>query len=595
MRIRVYCFLVAAVALCLVGATAGAVQIVYDNFDADPVASGTPPGWTATWNTGTDGAIVELVSGSGDHQFRIHDLNGNNGYQCLATKTFAAVTETSGSGTGIVIAQADIAFSVNTAAFIVVLGDGATTGNKVAARIQWEGKIAWETGGGTGRLSWYSYYNGSAAVTELLENPMNPGFPCYFGGVDGNGVPTTWYTFKIIANVGTTRQTVNGVTVDPKCFHFYFGPKGGALEDIDQYASVAQSPDVGIPFYKYDTAGNQVRQLTTLQFASSAKKIEDEQYVWIDNVSVIGDISVTNCATVADAKNAPSGSVVRLANKIVTAGTDQLLGGFFYIQDETGGIRVRPYPVATVHQGDKVTVSGVLARNSEAGAYVKRVGEKEITGQVGGIGTQIDITQGPFPLPKPTALNNKAIGGGNFGPMEADGYVAQPGAYRGDGDISVPVGSRLQDPASGLCNIGRYVRAFGRVIYSDRQRNPGTGGYFFYIDDGSGVLDGTHFVPAGESDYQKGIRVYCKNLGNRLDDIEGKYCLVTGIVGAIGAYDSAIRWGAGASSWQYCNVPVIRPVEEVYTDANQNGVYDIGEPYIDSNGNGVWDGIIFVP
>jgi hypothetical protein len=142
MKIRVFCIFASVIALCLMGAAAGAVQLVYDNFDADAVAAGIPPGWGGTFNTGTDSAVVELVPGSGDHQERIHDLNGNNGYQCILTKTFAAVTETTGSGTGVVVAQADIGFSVNTAAFLVVLSNNGTTGNKVAARIQFEGAIA---------------------------------------------------------------------------------------------------------------------------------------------------------------------------------------------------------------------------------------------------------------------------------------------------------------------------------------------------------------------------------------------------------------------------------------------------------------------
>jgi len=586
MRIRVLCFLVAAVTLCLIGATAGAIQLVYDNFDSYAVGAGVPTGWTGVFNTGTNGSVVELVPGSGDRQLKLHDDNGNNGYMGYARKTFPTVSATTGSGTGKVIFQADVAFAQNTAAWMVTLGNGDPGSAKYqAARVQFEGNIAWETGGGAGRLDWMKWYSGGANVFELFQDQSDPLNPSYVGGVDGSGVPTTWYTLRIVINVGTNPIEVDGVTVNPKCFRVYFGPKGGPLDNLDQYA--ASVTPGGLPFY-VNSDGVQISSISSLAFMTSNKKVEPAGDMWIDNVSVTGDVSVTDCATIADAKNTPNGSVVRLTNKLVTAGTDQLTGGFFYIQDDTGGIRVRPMPAVAVHQGDKVTVSGALARNSEAGVYVKRVGEKEITGP-----TEVEITQGPFPLPKPTALNNKAIGGGNFGPMEADGYVAQPGAYGGDGDMGVPVGTRLQVPAPGVCNIGRYVRAFGRVVYSDRQRNPGTGGYFFFIDDGSGVLDGTHFVPAGETDYQKGIRVYCRNLGSRLDNIEGKYCLVTGIVGAIGAYDGAVRWAS--SDWQYCNVPVIRPVEEVYTDTNQNGVYDVGEPYIDSNGNGVWDGIIFVP
>jgi len=582
MRIRVLLMAAAVIALCLVGIGANAVQLAYDNFDADATATGTPPGWGAVWNTGTDGAVVELVPGSGDHQARVHDLNGNNNNQCILTKTFAAVSATTGNGTGIVVAQGDLGFSVNTAAFLVVLSNNGTTGNKVAARMQFEGKIAWETGGGPGRISWYK---SSAQPSVLLEDGV--GGPSYVGGVDGSGAPTTWYTFKIVANCGVAPQTVGGVTVNSKCFHFYFGPKGGALQDIDQYAPNAPYPDEGAPFY--DASGVQVDQITTLQFASSAKKIEDESNVYIDNISVTGDATVANCANTAAAKSTPLGTIVQLTDKIVTAGTDQL-GAFFYIQDSLGGMRVRPYPFVAVHQGDKVSVSGTLQRASEGGSYVKRVGEKEIDGL-----TQVDVTPGPFPLPKAVAMSNKTVGGGDFGPIESDGFVAQPGVYGGDGDMGIPVTTRLQTPAAGLCNIGRLVRVCGRVLYSDPQ-NSGTGS-FFYIDDGSGVKDGSHFptwLPDDGTNTQIGIRINCRNAADpRLLNIQGKYAVVTGIVGAIGASESVIH--TGNSSWAYCNVPVIRPIEEIYTDSNLNGVYDQGEPFVDSNGNGVWDGMMFLP
>lgn len=184
---------------------------------------------------------------------------------------------------------------------------------------------------------------------------------------------------------------------------------------------------------------------------------------------------------------------------------------------------------------------------------------------------------------------NKSIVGGDLGGMDADGFVAQPGAYLGDGDMAVLPATRLQVPDVGLNNVGRYVRVFGKVLYSDRQRG-GTGG-FFYIDDGSNVNDGSHFPfwvaddPAGGFPCQRGVRVYCRNSSTRFNDIEGKYAVITGIVGAIGASDAMIK--TSNSNWAYCNVRVVRPVEETFTDTNANGIWDAADPFVDSNGNGV--------
>ena len=584
MKVCVLYISIAALALCFMGSAASAVQLMYDNFDANAVGAGVPAGWAYVLNTGCSSAIVEVVPLSGDRQVKLNDLNAG-GWQGYINKLFAAVSPTSGGGTGIVTAQADIAFAVNTAAFIVSLGNGSpTAGATVAGRIQFEGKTAWETGGGPGRLSWFKYNSGSANVTELLSNPLDPLKPNYAGGLDSSTppVPTTWYTIKIVANVGSAPQVVDGVTVNVKCFHVYLGPRGGILEDIDQYAASATLPDNGLPFYKTAT-GVQISTISTFGFATSAKTGEDASDTYIDNVSVTGDVSVIPCATIAAAKKSAKGTIVQLNDKIVTAGTDQLAGAFFYIQDDTGGMRVRPFPAKVVYQGDKVSVSGLLERGAESGSYMKRVGEKEIGG------AQVTVTAGPFPVPKPVAMKNRSIVGGDFGGMDTDGFVVQPGGYLGDGNMADPPTARLQVPDVGVNNVGRYAKAFGKVAYSDRQRG-GTGS-FFYIDDGSNVNDGSHF-PFWVADdplfpCQRGVRVFCKNLGARLLDIEGKYAVVTGIIGAIGANDAAIK--TGNSNWQYCNVRVVRPVEETYTDTNANGIWDAADPYTDSNSNGQYD------
>ena len=168
---------------------------------------------------------------------------------------------------------------------------------------------------------------------------------------------------------------------------------------------------------------------------------------------IVAALLTATCAgsygiTVSEAKCTPLGTVVEISDKVVTAGTDQLNAPFFYVQDGTSGIRVRTGQ--TVHQGDRVTVIGTMRRATDDGAYTQQCGEKEIEASV------VTVTAGPFSMPRPVAMVNRYVGGGPFGPTEADGYPAQPGVYKSGS-------SPNQVSENGLNNVGRFVRVFGRV------------------------------------------------------------------------------------------------------------------------------------
>ncbi len=560
MRIRVLCISVLVIVLCLIGTTAGAVLLIYDDFNSNAVGAGVvPTGWTQS-QTWTPPFCSIYEDSPPDKYVGLYDANDTTGNNALI-RTFANVSGTSGTGSGTVTMQMDLMLAQTGAGYLINLADGAPTmAGNCPVRIIFEGNVKWASDGGAGTIS---YLTGATSPYTLVTFKDEYGAPITY-------TANTWYTLRVEANLNTGR------------YHAFLGPKGGTLVDIGNNTEPG-----GIPL-----ATPKV-QLNRFGINSSVKKNgttpESEGTFYLDNVDVNGDADFVACNTVAEAKTTILGKIVQLTDKIVTAGAGQLTGDLIYIQDDTGGIRIRPFPPVDAKQGDKITVTGTLKRASEGGDYVKYVGEKEIQGM-----TQITVTPGPFPLPKPLFMTNKTVGGGDFGmepaAPDSDGFPSQPGVYAADGTDPV------QQTEAGLCNIGRYVRVCGRVLYSDPQHYEA--GSFFYIDDGSHISDGSHFPTWGPDDppgtNQVGLRIHPKSDALwRLMDVEGKYAIVTGIVGAIGASDSPIH--TGNSTWYYCNCRVIRPVEETFTDTNGDYTYNLGEPFEDTNGNGIWDGMIFLP
>ncbi|MEN6521498.1 MAG: hypothetical protein ABFD46_10175 [Armatimonadota bacterium] len=103
--------------------------------------------------------------------------------------------------------------------------------------------------------------------------------------------------------------------------------------------------------------------------------------------------------------------------------------------------------------------------------------------------------------PSPVAMNNKTLGGGQLN-------VYTPGV----------------DGGTGLNNIGLLVRTCGVVTYYDDDNK------FFYIDDGSGLKDGSKKLD-GTTDVV-GIRVSYKDLAPNVSfsrPIQGAWVTITGI------------------------------------------------------------------
>ena len=175
----------------------------------------------------------------------------------------------------------------------------------------------------------------------------------------------------------------------------------------------------------------------------------DSQREWslmnIDNVD-LALIPQLGPSTIALLKGMPDGTVVNLTGKVVSVGRDKF-ANTAYIQDldRTSGIKVYGSTIGSdVVKGAVVNVTGTLSTSN---------GERLIISPTTTVvGTGWDVI--------PIALTSRDLGGGGLGE-----YI--PGITG----------------ASGLHNIGLLVTIFGRVGYRDSG--------MFYVDDGSGLDDGT--------------------------------------------------------------------------------------------------------
>lgn len=179
------------------------------------------------------------------------------------------------------------------------------------------------------------------------------------------------------------------------------------------------------------------------------------------------------------AKNNPDGTQVIVRNMLVSAATSQL-SRMFYVQeqDRTSGIKVdRGFSTTQYAVGELLDVSGALYT---AG------GERWL---INTAISKVDLLSPPRPL----AVSNRSIGG-----VLSDPYTP---AVTG---------------ALGPNNSGLLVSVWGRITYLNAASK------YCYIDDGSGLKDGTL---AG----RKGIKVYWYNTLGTFNVQPGKYVLVTGL------------------------------------------------------------------
>lgn len=154
---------------------------------------------------------------------------------------------------------------------------------------------------------------------------------------------------------------------------------------------------------------------------------------------------------------------------VVVSANQQDFPNTLYVQEtnRSGGIRVH-YTGTTVPRGNLVDVTGSIALAAD--------GERKVDAGDTGVTVHTDPVQTVSPL----GMTNKSLGGAAF-----DSNT--PG-------VSNPAGSGV-----GLFNKGLLVRSWGTVTFVDSTNK------FFYIDDGTGFVDGTTLD--GNNDPVKGVRV----------------------------------------------------------------------------------------
>lgn len=171
-------------------------------------------------------------------------------------------------------------------------------------------------------------------------------------------------------------------------------------------------------------------------------------------------------ATIGEAKGHPDGTIVRLANKAVSMSAE----GVVWIQESnrSAGIRVNTFDYTLPGYQSKMTVVGTLATIDG-----ERVIDKAATDTPFGI-----------LLVKPLVTGLRDMGGQALNPYT-------PGV----------------DAAVGLTDAGLYVKVAGRVTSASSD--------YWYLDDGSGLLDGTSTGGAPNA----GVRVLAAPSGLAVGDL----------------------------------------------------------------------------
>lgn len=449
---------------------------------------------------------------------KFHDPANSTGNAQLY-REFPAAT------TGTVTAQFDVRLRQTNSAFLCRLcNDGSVSDyGSFAAHIVFEGATPWATDGAPGVVSYQVERNSARFVNSGAKYEANK-----------------WYTVRIEANLDAAK------------FRIYFGARGKPLKEITPYG--------GQPFIKPPT-GEHVTSVQKICFATSSLGTDPDGVDYIDNVRIEGPVQTSEQSNdVSRGRMVGKGSPVRLDNAIVTAGTDQMGGSFFYVQDDVpggAGLRVRVSGV-TVHEGDRVGVIGTLQQASDNGILVYNNGEREI------LASQVTVLTSGNATPPPVFMRASDAGGGHLGEME---YIDStrgswprlkgvwPYSQCGNGNLAW---DPLVNRYSPLFNVGTLVTVTGRVTKMCKQFPAGHSDNDIYVDDGSVVHDGWYDPAAygdNESNHPRGVRIRMPSDILTLPgygDITGAYVSVTGIAGAISSSNITSNTGVR-------NVALVRP------------------------------------
>lgn len=182
---------------------------------------------------------------------------------------------------------------------------------------------------------------------------------------------------------------------------------------------------------------------------------------------------------ISSAKTLPDGTNVYITGIVTATFPVGQPSSEFYIQNSSRSAGIRVLSSSPVSLSDEVQVQGSMGTLE---------GERVLNG------TAVIVLRSGVAMPKPLAMNNRKVGGGAYGRQDA-----------------VLNNSLTNEYATGLNNVGLLVRSWGRVQYVEPSGN------YFYMDDGSGLMDGSG---------HRGIRVAIAGLPA---PSPGSFVLVTGI------------------------------------------------------------------
>jgi hypothetical protein len=202
--------------------------------------------------------------------------------------------------------------------------------------------------------------------------------------------------------------------------------------------------------------------------------------LWSNVGSSDGIRVMAEAETIGDAKLLPDGTFVWLESKTVSAGNSDF-PGLLYVQeaDRSSGIRVNGTSIAAT--GDEVDIGGVMS----GGALERLISPALISYQSTG------------EAPKPLSMPQRSLLGGDLS------FDPGPPAS----------GQNGLAPGFGPNNVGLLVTVWGVVTQM--------GGDYFYIEDGSAILDGTQT----DTEDNRGVRVRWNPAGYSAGDL----LMVTGI------------------------------------------------------------------
>jgi uncharacterized protein (TIGR03790 family) len=234
--------------------------------------------------------------------------------------------------------------------------------------------------------------------------------------------------------------TVSAVASDPNGIakvDFYFDGVHLASDYTEPYTAVVDTTQFTVSQHTLEAVAQQATPVA-IQGSSA--------------ITVLVENPVSNLSVVSDAFPNSDGQGVRATEKMVTAGTAEMGGSEFYIEemDRSSGIRIMSSQ--PVEEGHVITVVGNLTTDSGE----RSLGSPSIT----------VIGQALGPPIQPLGMPNRTLGGGDFTPN-----------------------TRGVSGGCGLRNIGLLVRTWGRVTYVGGQDEG-----FFYIDDGSALDDGSGHI-----------------------------------------------------------------------------------------------------